>query len=282
MLEAATTSHQVHLQVTQANAARYYNASLLLSAPLVAMAANSPFLFGHSLWEETRIPVFEQAVSGCEVKQQPAGHCGRVTFGAGYVQESLLECFVKNFEDYPVLLPESFDHALEQMKHVRFHNGTIWRWNRPLLGVNGNGEAHLRIEQRVLPAGPSFVDMTANMAVYMGLAHYYANQKHAPELRLPFAEARNNFYQSARYGLANDIFWLDGKTVTIQTLWLEQLLPQTKQGLIDLGLDHDEISYYVDQVVRPRIEGRQTGAQWQRDFVKKIWEGLCRLDQGLL
>ncbi len=58
MLESATTSFQVHLQVPFDLAHHYYNASIIASAPLVAACANAPYLFGHELWEETRIPLF--------------------------------------------------------------------------------------------------------------------------------------------------------------------------------------------------------------------------------
>ena len=49
--------------MSPAAAAAFFNAALLVSAPMVAVAANSPLLFGKLLWQETRIPLFEQGVA---------------------------------------------------------------------------------------------------------------------------------------------------------------------------------------------------------------------------
>ena len=169
MLEAATTSFQLHLKVRPQRATRAFNASVIASAPMVAIAANSPYLFGHDLWHETRIPLFEQSVSVGGLAGASHGPLRRVTFGSGYVRESVLECFIENEQHYPVLLPVCYQDGLEQMAHVRLHNGTIWRWNRPLIGFDYDGIPHLRIEHRVVPAGPTVPDMIANAAFYFGL-----------------------------------------------------------------------------------------------------------------
>ena len=124
MLEAATTSFQVHLQAPAAETVRCYNASVILSAPMVALSANSPFLFGHDLWDETRIALFEQAVDGGE---DAVGGARRVTFGSGYLESSPLECYRENLASYPVLLPIAFEDGAAQLRHLRLHNGTIWR-----------------------------------------------------------------------------------------------------------------------------------------------------------
>ena len=163
MLEAGTTSFQIHLQVAQDDAVRAYNASLLASAPLVAASANAPFIFGYDLWDESRIPLFQQAVDIGDQYQK------RVTFGRDYVRGSLFSCFTENIEDYPVLIPVLIEETPERLPHLRFHNGTIWRWHRPLIGFNGDGSPHLRIENRVTPAGPATADMIANAAMYWGL-----------------------------------------------------------------------------------------------------------------
>ena len=159
MLEAATTSFQLHLKVHPGLAKRAYNASIIASAPLLAVSANSPYLFDHDLWDETRIPLFEQSVSVGGIAGASHGPLQRVTFGSGYVRESLYECFVENQQHYPVLLPMTFAEGLEQMAHLRLHNGTIWRWNRPLIGFDYDGMPHLRIENRVVPGGPTVVDV---------------------------------------------------------------------------------------------------------------------------
>ena len=261
MLEAAATSLQVHLQVTADNAARYYNASIIASAPLVAASANSPYLFGKDLWDETRIPLFEQAVDlGAPAR--------RVTFGSGYARGGLECCFHENSEHYPILLPLDFKEPLELMAHVRLHNGTIWRWNRPLLGFDEDGTPHLRIEHRVLPAGPTFTDMLANIAFYYGLSTALANRSNAPETLLPFATARDNFYEAARRGLDSVVHWDDGKRWPMVQLLQKELLPMARGGLEHLGVDGAAIARHLD-LVEARITDGQNGAAWQRKFVDR-------------
>ena len=261
MLEAAATSLQIHLQVTADNAVRHYNAAIIASAPLVAAAANSPYLFGKDLWDETRIPLFEQAVDlGAPAR--------RVTFGSGYAQGSLECCFHENSEHYPILLPLCFDEPPERMAHLRLHNGTVWRWNRPLLGFDDDGTPHLRIEHRVIPAGPTFRDMLANIAFFYGLCTALAARPSGPETLLPFATARDNFYEAARRGLDSVVHWEDGKRWPVTQLLQKELLPLARTGLEQLGVDGGLIARHLD-LVETRIAGGQNGCAWQRKFVER-------------
>jgi gamma-glutamyl:cysteine ligase YbdK (ATP-grasp superfamily) len=277
MLEAATTSFQIHLQVEPAKAARYFNAALILSAPMVAMAANSPFAFGRDLWEETRIPVFEQsvAVSGDKLSLP------RVTFGTGYVQHSLFELFVENLERYPALLPFVLDEPQERVSHLRLQNGTLWRWNRPLIGFDSNGTPHLRIEHRVMPAGPSVPDTIANAAFFYGLVHFYGEQTLPPETSLPFERCRENFYAAAQTGLMTKVQWMDGKSVVLRQLVLEKLLPLAKQGLERLDINRDDIQSYLN-IIEARVITGRTGANWQRDFVARHGPNMSALTTAYL
>ena len=263
MLEAATTSFQVHLQVPASCAARYYNASLVLSAPIVAACGNSPLLFGCDLWDETRIPLFEQAVALGGRKGAAHDPAQRVTFGGGYVRASLLECFAENEAFYPYLLPVSLDDGITRLEHLRLHNGTIWRWNRPLIGFDEMGTPHFRIEHRVLPAGPSVIDMIANAALYFGLAHHFAGRAVAPETQLPFERARENFYRAAREGLAARLTWLSGATTDARTLLRDELLPAARHGLAALGLEAGEIDRYL-AIIAHRVMSARTGSTWLR------------------
>lgn len=260
MLEAAATSFQVHLKVPPETAARYYNASIILSAPMVAVSANSPFLFGRDLWDETRIPLFEQAVSVASARTRFAD---RVTFGKCYAQESLLECFEENLRNYPVLLPEVMDGADDKLNHLRLHNGTIWRWNRPLIGFNDDGTPHLRIEHRVMPAGPSVIDTIANAALFYGLVHVLANSEQAPEASLAFETARSNFYASAKNSLNARVTWTDGNSGSMQDLLSEVLLPMARRGLVEQEFDQDDIEFYIG-VIQERLRTRCNGTSWQR------------------
>lgn len=275
MLESATTSFQVHLQVPQHQAARYFNASLILSAPLVAVSANSPYFLGYDLWEETRIPLFEQSVASGGYAQGAHGPLKRITFGCDYVRESLWECFDENLKRYPVLLPHDFATPSEQLAHLRLHNGTIWRWVRPLIGFTGD-VPHLRLEQRVIPAGPTVVDMLANMAFYYGLTQYYAHMSQPPESRIEFALSRENFYKAAKHGLDTHIHWLDGESIQISRLITTILLEQAWLGLEQMGIASSDIQHYLG-IIEQRVLTGNTGSQWQRQYVARNGKNMARL-----
>lgn len=269
MLEAATTSFQIHLQCAQDEAARYFNASLIAAAPLLAASGNSPFLFGHDLWDETRIPLFEQSVDSSDMQDTTRQ---RVCFGHGYAKHSLAECFADNLATYRPLLPALMDCEPERYAHLRLHNGTIWRWVRPLVGFDADGKPHLRVEQRVLPAGPTVIDMIANAALYFGLAVYLAELKDAPEDHLSFAQASDNFYQAARLGLDAELVWLDGSQASARTLLLEEILPRARYGLEALGFKAEQGSAWLD-IIEARVRNGQTGAVWQRRYRHKLAGG---------
>ncbi len=276
MLESATTSFQIHLKVNAAEAGRFYNASKILSAPMVAVGANSPYLFGADLWDETRIPLFEQAVAVGESESSK-----RVTLGVHYVQHSIAEYFQANYERYQVLLPHLMDEPVEHLAHLRLHNGTIWRWNRPLIGFDEAGTPHLRIEHRVVPAGPSVLDNIANAAFYYGAVCALARQPVAPETRLPFEQARDNFYRAARWGLGAQMKWLDGRALSMQVLCQEQLLPLARDGLLGLGVDRDEVDYWLE-IIAARVAGGRNGAAWQRAWVKRNGSDMVGLTEAYL
>ncbi len=272
MLEAAATSLQIHIQVPQDVAIRYYNASILLSAPMVAVSANSPCLFGRRLWQETRIPVFEQAVPSGGYGGATSGPVHRVSFGSGYARDSLFECFQENLEHFPVLLPVSYQAGDDQLKYLRLHNGTIWRWNRPLIGFDDNHTPHLRIEHRVCAAAPTTVDNIANIAFYYGLLHYYANTEIAPESIMPFTDAKNNFYRAAQRGLKHNTHWFGKKANTLkidslQKIILDKLLLEAETGLYQLGIDQHDSQRYLS-IIQQRVEKNRTGSEWQLNFLK--------------
>ena len=276
MLESAATSFQIHLKVDACEGGRFYNASKILSGPMVAVSANSPYLFGRDLWDETRIPLFEQAVSVGGTKQTK-----RVTYGIRYVRETIMECFEANLERYPVLLPRLMDEPPESLAHLRLQNGTIWRWNRPLIGFNAAGEPHLRIEHRVAPAGPSIADAIANAAFYFGAVCALARQGEPPEARLSFQAAKENFYAAARRGLRAEVRWLDGRTGGVSDLILAKLLPLARQGLMSLGIDREETANWLG-IIEGRAATGRNGAAWQRSWVKKNGPDMQGLMQAYL
>jgi hypothetical protein len=255
MLEAAATSFQLHLQVSPAVVSRTYNASVVLGAPLVAIAANSPFLFGQALWKETRIPIFEQSLQQSHGPQ-------RVTLGTTYAGEDITDLFEENLRDYPVMLPVEAGDPVRRYSCLRLQNGTIWRWIRPIVGFDPDGTPHVRIEQRVLPAGPSVFDMMANAALYFGAVHMLARKPDDVEGALPFALARQNFYEAARRGLDAEIHWLNGRTKRPVRDVLNELVPLAAEGLAAQGMDDDLIDHYLG-VISSRLASSRNGAEWQ-------------------
>ncbi len=271
MLEAAATSLQIHLQVGGEQAVRAFNAAKIVSAATVAVGANSPFFLQHRLWEETRIPLFEQAVA-----VGGSDYSRRVTFGIRYAYESLLEPFIANLERYPVLLPDLMDERPERLAHLRLHNGTIWRWNRPLVGFDTQGRPHYRIEHRVVAAGTSAADLVADTAFFIGLVRALIAETAPPETRLSFALARENFYRAARHGLAARVRWLDGSEGLLDRLVVERLLPLARDGLRVAGLGDAEIARWLG-IVEARVRSGITGAAWQRRWIDvhgPDWPGL--------
>ncbi len=196
------------------------------------------------------------------------GPARRVTFGAGYARESLEELFVENRDHYPALLPIDLEQPEAALAHLRLHNGTIWRWNRPLIGFDGDGRTHLRIEHRPMPAGPTIVDMAANMAFFYGLVESLARADEAPEQALPFSAAKQNFYEAARLGLATSVDWIDGQRWSLERLLRGELIPRARAGLEALAVDAAEIDRYLG-IVEARVASGQTGAAWQRAFLER-------------
>jgi len=263
MLEAAATSFQIHLQCRPDRAVRDFNASLIASAPIIATSANSPYLFGQCLWDETRIPLFEQAVA-IDERFPP-----RVSFGSGYAKESLFEIFEENQRQHPILIPAVQDEPPSKFSHVRFHNGTLWRWNRPLIGFDFDGQVHLRIEHRVVPAGPTLKDCVANSAFYFGLVRGLGLLSEPLENKLPFNLIKDNFYNAAKYGLNARINWhIKGKIADIpmRKLILEELVPLARKGLASQGISASDINEFLD-IIAARVDSGQNGAAWQKRWI---------------
>ena len=263
MLEAAATSFQIHLQCKPERSVRDFNASIIASAPMVAACANAPFLFGRALWDETRIPLFEQAVDVGE------RYLSRVSFGTGYVRESLLEIFEENRGEHLILIPAVRDDPPSKFSHVRFHNGTVWRWNRPLIGFDFDGQVHLRIEHRVVPAGPTIKDCIANAAFYFGLVRGLGLERQPPESVLPFEVARENFYNAARYGLNARPRWASAGKIAehgMRALIVDLLLPLARRGLESAEIPSAEIDEFLN-VIAARVDSGQNGAAWQKRWV---------------
>jgi len=281
MLESATTSLQLHTQVPLDQAHHFYNASIIASAAIVASCANAPYLFGKNLWHESRIPLFEQAIETGGYGGSARGPLKRVSFGSGYARASIMECFQENLEHFPILLPELFSDPMENLEHLRLHNGTIWRWNRPLVGFDEDHTPHIRIEHRTPSAGPTIIDSIANAAFYYGLSKDLCDEIIATGIHLDFAQAKDNFYQAAHHGLDSHIIWFDGEKHGLQKLLQTDLLARARKGLQSLAIANDDIDTYLG-IIEQRIANKQTGSQWQRQFMQQPQATLQSMTEAYL
>src|SRR5258707_12447820 len=98
--EAACTSVQLHLQASPETFASYWNAAQAIAGVQVALAANSPYLFGRQLWQETRITLFEQATDTRPVELQEQGARPRVWFVERW-SRSVLDLFDEAIRYFP-------------------------------------------------------------------------------------------------------------------------------------------------------------------------------------
>jgi CBS domain-containing protein len=230
---------------------------------------NSPVLLGHRLWHETRVALFQRSVDVRTSAQQARGLRPRVSFGDGWIRDSVLEIFRQDIARFRVLLSDSRIEAaravLEQggipsLGALRLHTGTVYRWNRACYGVH-QGKPHLRIENRVLPAGPTILDEVANAAFYFGLMSGVLEEVGRIEDHLQFDDAKHNFLAAARHGLRAQFTWLGHRTHTASELILDHLLPLARRGLVSARIDSDDIERYLG-VIEARVRADQTGAQW--------------------
>ena len=266
--ECAATSLQIHLGVSQDHAKRYYNASTIASAFVVAVSANSPYFFGKELWDESRIAAFEQSVEIKSYLENKNDFITRVTLGKDYIKHSLFELYEENERDYPVLLPEfNKDAMVDDFHHLNLHNGTIWRWTRPIVGESGDGKKHLRIEQRTPSAGPTIVDSIANSVFFLGLCDFLAQMEQPPEDLLSFKDNRDNFYLAAKQSMYCRVTWLDGNKYDIVKLIKEELLPGIKDCLSKRGIDKKDIDYYIGEIIQGRLDKGINGARWQKAWI---------------
>lgn len=269
MLEACCTSFQIHLQVGADEFARLYNWAQVITAPLLALAANSPLFFSHRLWHETRIALFQHSTDERSNTRQLRSHPPRVSFGESWIKRSVIEVFREEIARFRVLLTKDIDEdplellargQLPTLPALRLHNGTVWRWNRPCYGVN-DGVAHLRIEQRAMPSGPSILDEMANAAFFFGLMTALPDKFGEVDRLMSFDDAKDNFFAAARHGLKAQLTWFNGQDYPASKLVSEQLLPLAQKGLNQAGVDSDDISRYLN-VIEERVKSDQSGSLW--------------------
>ncbi len=267
LFEACNTSFQMHFQIDPDDFESAYNWSQAISGPLLGIASNSPILLGRELWYETRIGLFQQSIdsrpSTFALKEQQA----RVSFGRDWAKGTIVDYFKNEIANHRSILGKEIEgNSFEKVKKgetpklaaLNLHNGTIYRWNRPCYGVGG-GKAHVRIENRYVPSGPTVIDEMANMAFWVGLMMGRPKKYDNIREKMSFRDAKSNFINAARVGKRAQMFWL-GNKVSIEDLILEEFLPIAEKGLSKAGVDQKDITRLLE-VIRGRLRG-SSGSEW--------------------
>lgn len=281
-LEAANTSLQIHLRVPPQAFARHFNAAQLATLPVLAASGNSPLFLGHRLWDETRVALFQQSLDTRDSAREPP----RVGFGQGWVRQGALELFAESVALFEPLLPVVGEEdplaqvaagKLPALPELRLHQSTVWAWNRAV--YDPEGEGHVRIELRVLPAGPTVLDMLANAAFLVGLTLGLAPEVDALLPGLPFTTARESFYAAARHGLGAQLAWPSRAApspvfVPAREL-IPRLLPVARRGMVEAGVAAQEAARLLD-VIAQRVASGLTGAAWQRRTLAALEQTLPR------
>ncbi len=269
MMESCNTSFQIHFQVGAREFANSYNIAQAITAPVLAAAVNSPVLFGKRLWHETRLALFQHSADTRSRAQLARSMPTRVGFGERWLKRSVLELLhdqVTRFRPIMITLPDESSlqvlarGGIPSLSALFLHNGTVWPWNRACYGV-ADGVAHLRIENRALPAGPTVVDEVANAAFFTGLMLALPQEYGEIAEQMNFDDAKANFFAAARYDLHAQLTWLDGKTSSAASLIRDHLLPLARQGLQSVNVDDINIDKYLG-IIDERVKTRQTGSRW--------------------
>jgi CBS domain-containing protein len=289
MMESCNTSFQIHFQVNPKEFASLYNLAQAVTAPVLAAAVNSPLLFGHRLWQETRLALFQHSTDARSATQQNRSHPTRVSFGDQWLDRSVLELFQEQVARFRmIMINEPSENPLAllasgeipQLTALRMHNGTIWPWNRACYGV-ANGVAHLRIENRALPSGPTILDEIANTAFFAGLMLSLPDEYGEVSKVMAFDNAKANFFAAARHGLNAQFNWVDEKTHAASTLILDHLLPLAYEGLKQANVNPADADTYL-RVIEERVRSGQTGSQWMMKSLNALSDRPCEVRNRFL
>lgn len=283
LMEACNAAFQVHFQVDPDEFAPLYNLAQLITAPVLAASTNSPVFLQHRLWQETRLALFVQAVDDRSELHHQRRIPPRVSFGNRWIDESVIEIYRQDISRYRVFLPFEVEEdpiaeidagRTPQLQALCRFNGTIYRWNRPCYGMTG-GRAHLRIEHRVLPAGPTVIDELANAALFLGLMT--ALSEEIPDVRqiFEFESAKRNFQLVGRYGLEAMLEWPGVGEIDSRTLLLERLIPAAREGLVSKKVDSNDLDELFE-ILQVRVGSGRTGSRWTLDSLQRMGSGIKR------
>jgi CBS domain-containing protein/gamma-glutamylcysteine synthetase len=278
LLEACNTSFQVHLQVRPQEFVGMYNIAQALAAPVMAVAANSPLVFGRRLWHESRIALFQQALDVRTTHDHMRERSPRVSFGTQWLDQSIMEIYKEDIARFRVLLSTNTEEDALQMikkeqvpklKALQVHNSTVYRWNRPCYGISDTGKPHLRIENRILPAGPTVLDEVSNAALWLGAMVGMYQKEGVISGKMNWEDARDNFGKAARTGLDSKFIWLNDKNISATDLLLEEIIPLAREGLKTQDINPEDIDRYLG-VIEERTKKHTNGARWQIKAFSKL------------
>lgn len=270
LLEACNTSFQIHLQVAPAHFVRMYNLAQALTGPILAVSANSPIVFGRRLWHESRIALFQQSIDTRSTHDHMRERSPRVQFGNGWLKDSILEIYKEDIARFRVLIQSEEEEdslamikagQVPKLRALQMHNGTVYRWNRACYGISDTGKPHLRIENRVVPSGPTVRDEMANTAFWLGAMLELGHQVEDVTQHVSWEDVRDNFGKVARFGIDTQLNWFDDKKVSTIDLIMNTLLPMAETGLRRAGVVEEDIRKYLG-VIEARTSTHMNGARW--------------------
>jgi len=275
LFEGCNTSFQAHLQIDANDFANSYNWAQAIAGPVLSICANSPFLMGRELWQETRIALFTQSVDTRASNFLLNERDARVGFGNDWARGSIVDFYKDSVVNFRSLLTadfhtESLDELkkgnIPKLKALQLHNGTVYKWNRLCYGTS-QGKPHVRIENRYMPSGPTTTDEIANFMFWAGIM--MGRPKHFENIheKMDFKDAKGNFYNAARYGTAAQFYW-DGELIPCKELLLDYLLPMAYRGLYSMNVLPKDAEMYL-RIIENRVKNKN-GARWMVQSLRKL------------
>lgn len=278
MFESCNTSFQIHYQLNPDEFAAKYNFAQAIAAPVLAACTNSPILFGKRLWHETRIALFQQAVDTRDSTEHLSQAYLRVPFGYKWIENTVTEVFKDDLAKFKIFLKhndteeKANNGEIPELVNLSVFNGSVFRWTRACYGIF-EGKPHLRIENRLLPSGPTTIDEVANTAFWIGLMHGMPEKYANVASDMQFEDAKINILKAARYGLSTQFMWLNGKKIKAEKLILDELIPIAREGLKKAAVSEEDIDKYLT-IIEERVKSYRTGSQWMLD----AWQELSELE----
>lgn len=288
LFEACNTSFQVHLQVDLDNIIDQYNWSQAIAGPMLAVMTNSPLLLGRELWSETRIALFQQSIDLRSKAHLLREQKPRVSFGGDWIKDSILDLFTDDVARYAPLVTTDFETDAMQdlsqgikpkLKALNLHNGTLYKWNRLCYGVHEN-VAHLRIENRYIPSGPSIKDEIANAMFWVGVMLGMPDDCKNIWEHMEFKDARGNFIKAARTGMDTYFNWF-GKGISAKKLARNILIPMARKGLTKAKINPVDIDTYLN-IIEQRLNKNISGSKWLVRSSRKLQEKVSREEANIL